>query len=250
MNFSVIIGLLASTLVVIIAIIIGGNPLSFFNVPSILIVVLGTLFSVLVRYKLKEMIQSFSVVKEVIRGTKEITSPDEIIIEMLDILKYIRKKGVVAVQNYEVNHAFLKLGITMISDGYKDQKIIDNLLSANKVKLLFLNKGSSVWGAIGDSAPAFGMIGTLVGLIQMLSNLSDPSSIGPAMSVAMLTTLYGALFANLIAIPLSEKIKQHANEIKEMNLLIIEGVKMITDGTSPLIFEDSLKHYKKEKMSI
>jgi len=100
-----------------------------------------------------------------------------------------------------------------------------------------------IFKGIGDSAPAFGMVGTLVGLVQMLSNMSDPASIGPSMAVALLTTLYGAIIANLIAIPIADKIGLRNAEVMKVKGLLIAGVGGILDGDSPRIIEDVMKSY-------
>lgn len=250
MSISSIFGLFSASAVVIIAIFLGGNPSAFLDAPSFLIVVGGTIFAVMVRFKVWEFIDSFKVIGLSIAGSKEINCPDEMIMTLGEIARFARQKGVIGLSSYEINHRFLKVGLNMIADGYSAEIIKESLENSRRLQLVRLQRGASVWESIGDVAPAFGMIGTLVGLIQMLSNLNDPSSIGPAMAVAMLTTLYGALFANLIAIPLADKIKQHALNFDEMNELIVEGVKMIKDGIAPAVIEDALKGFSKEKLKV
>ena len=102
---------------------------------------------------------------------------------------------------------------------------------------------ADIYSGIGDAAPAFGMVGTLVGLVAMLSNMSDPSSIGPSMAVALLTTLYGAIIANMIGIPLADKITRRNAEVMKVKGLLIAGVGGILDGDSPRIIEDVMKSY-------
>ena len=108
--------------------------------------------------------------------------------------------------------------------------------------------GERIFRSIGDAAPAFGMIGTLVGLVQMLANMSDPSSIGPAMAVALLTTLYGALFANLLAIPIADKLQIRYQYDRKTKRLIIEGVLGIAQGESPHVIDEILGTYLQDSV--
>ena len=110
--------------------------------------------------------------------------------------------------------------------------------------------GEKVFAAIGDSAPAFGMFGTLVGLVQMLSTMSDPTSIGRSMAVALLTTLYGVLIAHLVALPISEKLRRKSEQERENRLLIIEGVVQIHDRQNPTVLVDLLEAYLPEKQRL
>ena len=110
--------------------------------------------------------------------------------------------------------------------------------------------GEKVFAAIGDSAPAFGMFGTLVGLVQMLSNMADPTTIGRAMAVALLTTLYGVLIAHLIALPISEKLRAKSGQERENRMLIIEGIVQIHDRQNPTVMVEILEVYLPEKQRL
>lgn len=128
----------------------------------------------------------------------------------------------------------------MLVDGYSLELVKQTLREKNKLLIEKAETSAGIFRSIGEAAPAFGMIGTLVGLIQMLSNLSDPSSIGPAMAVAMLTTLYGAMIANLLALPIADKIESWAQNESDREMLIIEAIDSIGQGHNPAVMRDLL----------
>ena len=159
----------------------------------------------------------------------------------------VRKDGLLSLEDEPVNNVFFKKGIQLCVDGQSPEfvkKVLDNEMdrSIERHEL-----GERIFRAIGDAAPAFGMIGTLVGLVQMLANMSDPSSIGPAMAVALLTTLYGALFANLIAMPIADKLQMRYMYDRKTKSLIVEGVLGIAQGESPHVIDEILVTYLQEQ---
>ncbi|MBZ0215663.1 MAG: MotA/TolQ/ExbB proton channel family protein, partial [Fimbriimonadaceae bacterium] len=175
----------------------GGDILTFVNLPSFLIVIGGGFAATFIRFPLAVVFSSLAVGGK-IAFTHKKTNPRDMIDEITSLAEIVRKKGPLGLEEVEISDPFLAKGIQYIADGYEGSFILESLERERDLNLERLEDGQRIFKAIGDAAPAFGMIGTLVGLVQMLSTMDDPSSIGPAMAVALLTTLYGALVANLV----------------------------------------------------
>jgi len=215
----------------------------FINLPGMMIVVGGTVAATMIRYSMADSFKAIGMSFSVLKVSSEIKDFNEIIDITEDLLRLIRGKGVLAMESYEVNNNFYQTGIRMIVDGYSLDLVKQTLREKNKLLIEKAETSAGVFRSVGDAAPAFGMIGTLVGLIQMLSNLSDPSAIGPAMAVAMLTTLYGAMIANLFALPIADKIESWAQNESDRELLIIEAIECIGKGHNPAMMRDLLAPY-------
>ena len=215
----------------------------FFNLPSLLIVFGGTLAATLFRYQPSEFFNAIALSWRVIFPPKEITSLPELIDLTEEILNVVRRQGALAAEKIEINNAFFKEAMQMFIDGYKPESLKKFL---EEERHLFIEKtemAANIFRSIGDAAPAFGMIGTLIGLVQMLANLSDPSTIGPAMAVALLTTLYGAMLANLFALPLAERIESWAEKETIRQALITEAIGHIATGEHPIRSRQLLSIY-------
>ncbi|KZZ13833.1 flagellar motor protein PomA, partial [Oleiphilus sp. HI0080] len=157
-----------------------------------------------------------------------------------------RKGGLLALEGKEISNDFLKRGIGLLIDGH-EADVVRNLLVKDKNQAVDRHKvGSRVWEALGDVAPAMGMIGTLIGLVAMLSNMDDPKSIGPAMAVALLTTLYGAMLANMVAIPFADKLKLRMAEESLIKSMSIDAIMAIQAGQNPRVIEMMLRNYLSE----
>jgi chemotaxis protein MotA len=179
----------------------------------------------------------------------------QLIETMVNVCNVARKGGVLAIESKlkEIDNDFLKKGLELTVDG-KDEATVNALLKREVKQLQNAHKdGWEIFNQMGAFAPAFGMVGTLIGLIQMLSDLSDVGSVGPKMAVALITTFYGAVVANLVFIPMTVKLKRRsATEALEMQL-ILEGISYIRKGVNPRFMQDVLENYldtyhgKKEK---
>lgn len=157
-----------------------------------------------------------------------------------------RKEGLLGLENVEVENEFLRDGIQLVVDG-NDPALVQKMLTKNIGLAIERNEiGLNVFKAIGDVAPAMGMIGTLIGLVQMMSNMSDPKAIGPAMAVALLTTFYGAVIANTIAIPIADKLAHRSNEERLNKSMILESINAIQEGLNPRMIEGLLNAYLPE----
>jgi len=196
-DLATLIGLIGSLGIVIAAMVLGGDPGVFFNIPSLLIVIGGMLLVVLMKFTVGQFLGVGKIAAKAFLYKS--ISPEDIITETVELADAARKGGLLSLEDKEVSSDFMQRGIQLLVDGH-DPDIVKTLL--NKEMKLTNDRhqtGISVFSSMGDVAPSMGMIGTLVGLVQMLSNMSDPKSIGPAMAVALLTTLYGAMVATMVA---------------------------------------------------
>ena len=172
---------------------------------------------------------------------------DDLIEEIAELADVARKQGPLGLEGVEVDHEFLAKGVQYIADGYDHTFIRESLERERDLMLERLEDGQRIFKAIGDAAPAFGMIGTLVGLVAMLANMDDPSKIGPSMAIALLTTLYGAVIANLVCLPIADKLGLKS-KIEDINLtLILDGVMQLRDSKSPNLVREMLTSYLPEK---
>lgn len=222
MDIATVIGLFGGTVLIVGAIITGGSALVFFDTPSILIVIGGTLATCFIKFSMRDVINSVTVVMKAFMI--KLDSPEELIRKLVEYSKIAKKEGLIALENQKPGDAFSAKAIRYLSDGL-DEKLISELLDKDIRQTLQRHTvGQNVFRGMGASAPAFGMIGTLIGLVQMLGSMSDPASIGPAMAIALLTTLYGLLFANFVFLPLSKKLTEHLKAESMMLYIILEGV--------------------------
>lgn len=241
MDIATLIGLLSGIGLIASAIVLGGSAMLFVSIPSIMIVFGGALAATLIKFPLGHVINSVKVAFNAFRY--KASTPMELILVANELADISRKKGVLALDAFETPDPFLSRGVHMLADGYKPDFISKALQEDMEQSFERHLVGQKIFRAIGDSAPAFGMIGTLIGLVQMLSTLSDPASIGPAMAVALLTTLYGALIANLVALPIAEKLELRSNQESANQQLIIEIITCIQQGHSPRLMDEVLEAY-------
>ncbi|PSF13338.1 flagellar motor protein PomA [Marinobacter fuscus] len=241
MDFATLIGLVGAILLIASAVILGASPGVFINVPSMLIVVVGSLLVVLAKFSIAQFFGAF---KAAARAFKfKLPEVQALISELVDVAQVARKEGVLGLEGREVSSPFLEQGIQMLVDG-QTSSTIKELLSKERLMTLEHNRsGAKVFTALADVGPAMGMIGTLIGLVQMLSNMEDPKSIGPAMAVALLTTLYGAMIATMIATPIADKLSLRMTEEARIQSLYIDALVAIQEGTNPRIIEQLLSSY-------
>lgn len=241
MDLATIIGMLGAIIMVVGAISLGSSPLVFVNPVSLLIVIGGSILIVLSQMTFSEVRGAMSAVVKVFKTN--LPDAESTIDEMLDIAKTARKSGLLALEDHESNSPFLAQGLQMLADGYSTDMLKDVL---DKERLLTLERnraGARAFTLLADVAPAMGMIGTLIGLVDMLSNMSDPASIGPAMAVALLTTLYGVLIANVLASPIAEKLELRTLQQEQLQALWTDALLAIQQGRNPRVVEQMLMTY-------
>lgn len=241
MDLATLIGLVGALVIVVMAMVTGGDVLIFVNIPSILIVIGGTVFAVMAKYSLGQFLGAMKIMGKSFKT--KIASPEEIILEVVDIADAARKGGLLALEGKEVNNEFLQKGIQLLVDGH-DPEVVRSILNKDRNEAAARHAlGKSIFVNIGDTAPAMGMIGTLIGLVQMLSAMDDPKAIGPAMAVALLTTLYGAMIANMWALPVADKVGMRAEEEGRVSAMIIDALLAIQAGQNPRVIQELLKSY-------
>lgn len=241
MDLATVIGLVGGFGIVLLAIILGGSATLFFNVPSILIVFGGTFATALIRFGMGDVLNSMKVANNAF-ATK-LSVPEQVIKEIVNLANIARKNGLIVLEQQPIADPFLKKAIMYCVDGHEAEFIEEVLNKEVSLTVERHDIGRKVFSGMGDSAPAFGMIGTLVGLVQMLSTMGDPATIGPAMAVALLTTLYGALIANIFMIPIADKLSLRSKEEERNRKLIIEGVLGILKGLNPRVMEEFLETF-------
>ncbi|WP_218352700.1 flagellar motor protein PomA [Alteromonas lipotrueiana] len=241
MDLATVIGMVGGIGFIVMAMILGGELGMFFDVPSVLIVLGGTLFVVLSQYTLGQFFGAGKIAGKAFMF--KIDTPDELIEKIVEMADAARKGGFLALEEAEIENPFMQKGVDMLVDGHDIDVVRDTLakdISMTTERHVF---GASIFKGMGDVAPAMGMIGTLIGLVAMLSNMDDPKAIGPAMAVALLTTLYGAFLANVICLPIASKLSNRVEEEKLNQKLILDGIVGIADGQNPRVIEGILKNY-------
>jgi chemotaxis protein MotA len=245
MDIATIIGIVSGTVLIFGAIVVGGSLTTFINIPSALVVVGGTVAVTFMRFKMADVIGSISVALKAFLF--KLQNPEDIIAEMVEYTRLAKKEGLIALEKETPEDPFSAKALRYLSDGYDEGLIEDMLMKDIRLTVQRHATGQKVFKSAGDAAPAFGMIGTLIGLVQMLSSMSDPASIGPSMAIALLTTLYGAIIANLICIPIADKLSLNSDKEKLTKSIIVEGAIAINRGVSPMVLEESLKIFLSPK---
>ena len=243
MDFASIVGLILGTALVVFGMVLQGNLIIYASATSALIVIGGTLGAVILSYSFQHLKEAAMALKIVFTSQQDEAS--EVISVLVSFAEKARREGLLALEEEanQLDDEFLQKGIQLVVDG-TDPELVKNIL---ETELDFLSERHSVSRGVfakgGELAPAFGMIGTLIGLIGMLSKLDDPSSLGAGMATALITTFYGALVGNLIFIPITEKLKVKSEEEILVKEIIIEGILSIQAGENPRIVEEKLKAF-------
>ncbi len=215
----------------------------FIDIPSMGIVILGSLAATFVSYPLKTLSNFTSVLKQIFSPQK--SDPIAVIKQIVEFAEQARREGILCLEarSNEVEDEFLKKGIQLAVDGTEPELIKDIL----QTEIGFIEErhetNAGIMAAIAGLSPAFGMIGTLVGLVLMLANMSDPNSIGPSMAVALITTFYGAVIANLFFTPFETKLKNLSAEEIKIKTLMLEGIMSLQSGDNPKIVQWKLEAF-------
>jgi len=233
-DIATIIGLIGGFGLVIAAIVTGGSPGSFINVPSVLIVIGGTLCVTMICFSLQEMGRTAKVIVKTISYTSR--DPSEAAIQVLQIAELARRQGVLSLQgvlDQLESEPLLYKGMSMVVDGTHGEEV-ETILKKDMFSTVQRHqKSASGLKKAAEFAPAMGLIGTLIGLVQMLDNMDDPASIGPAMAVALLTTFYGAVLANMVFAPMASKLDRNSTEEAMVNNIYVMGAASIGRQENP-----------------
>lgn len=243
MDIATIVGVISAFGLVVGAILMGGSLNLFISIPSFIIVVGGTLGATLINYPLRDVLGVFSVAKNAIFSTN--ISIDELVERFMVYANKSRKEGILSLESEikTVKDVFLKKGVQLSIDGLEPQDINDILDTEIEFIRSRHQLGAEIFSTMGAFAPALGMIGTLIGLVQMLQNMDDPSTIGPAMALALLTTFYGSIMANIVCLPLAGKLKTRSKEEMLTKEMTVQGIMSLSNGDNPRILEQKLKAY-------
>ena len=248
MDIATVIGLVAAFGLVVWGILLGGSMSQFWDAPSAAIVIGGTVAVLLVSFPLAKVLGLAPILKKAFFAVPQ--DPGEVITKMVRYAERARREGMLALEeeSEEEPDAFLRKGLRLAVDG-TDPQLLEKILETDIGQIESRHKGGkSILDAGGTFAPAFGMIGTLIGLINMLAALEDPSSIGAGMATALITTFYGALLANAVFLPLASKLEVRSGEEILVKEMIIDGIMAIQSGDSPRIVEEKLKSFLSPKL--
>ena len=242
MDIATGLGFLAGLITVSALILMGGDPRTFYDIHAVIVIGGGCLAGTLIRFPLTSLLHGFPMGLRYAFVMRKF-HPHELVDEITRIAEVVRKSGPIALEKVEVEDPFLACGVRFIADGY-DRDFIRQTLETDRDNYLErLHEGEKIYRSIGDAAPAWGMIGTLIGMVQMFANMEDPSKLGPFMAISLLATLYGALVGNLLCLPLADKLALKLGEEEIARSLIIDGVLQIRDAKSPALVKEMLLAY-------
>lgn len=243
MDLATIIGILGGFAMLFVAILLeGSSPMSFVNLLATVVVVGGATTAVLVRYTLGSFVSAIGLGLKSAVMYKHV-SPTKLIDQIAEIAETMRRQGPIALDQVEVTDRFFQRGVRMIADGFSAEAIRHSMERERDLDYERLEEGHKIFKALGEAAPGLGMVGTLIGLVSMFGHMDDPKKIGPGMAIALLTTLYGAVIANVFALPLADKLGNRAAEEGTNRTLIIEALVMIREGRNPATIRDELASY-------
>jgi chemotaxis protein MotA len=245
MDIATGLGLFGGVVVVSTLILLGGDFRMFVSDHAMIVIFGGSFSATLIRFPLVSIFHGMPLGAKFAFTMRRMTQRD-LVDELARLAEVARKQGPVGLEKMEIEDPFLAKGVRFIADGYDTSFIRDNLERDRDNFLTHLDEGQKIYRAIGDCAPAFGMVGTLVGMVQMFANMTDPSKLGPFMATALLATLYGAVVANLLCLPIADKLHLKLVDEEINRTLIIDGVLMIREAKSPTLVREMLLAYLPE----
>jgi chemotaxis protein MotA len=243
LDLATLIGIVIASSLVLVSIMMGGSSAWFINYPSLMIVFGGTMGATLINYPLSDVISMFKVTKNAFRY--KTPKPLGLIPIMVDFAKKARREGILAFEQYmsTIDDVFLRRGMQMAVDGL-EADAIEEVLSTEIMWLEERHRlGAEIYTTMGTFAPAVGMLGTIIGLVQMLMQMKDPSAIGAPMAVALLTTFYGTILANLLFLPIAGKLRVRSRQEILTKQMVLHGLLAIQAGDNHLIVAEKLKAF-------
>lgn len=242
MDIATLVGLIFAIITIVSAILVESSLWDFVNIPGVLIVIVGTFAVSLTKYRLSSIASSFKLAFSSVFVDRT-ESPIVLIEQVRELSGIVRKEGILGLERAEIEDDFLNKGIALCIDGHPPEFIEEVLVQDMTQSMERYDVAEQIFRGIGETAPGLGMLGTLVGLVQMLNNMADPSTVGPAMAVALLTTFYGAFIAQVIAIPFAEKLNIKAIDEHRNMALVITSVRNILKGQNPKVITEVLSSY-------
>lgn len=245
MDFSTVLGFIAGLSLIIISIILGegGGLALYMDTHGLMIVLGGVMAATFVSYPMNEVIGVFKIVGKVFRHDSQ--DPTLLMIELMQIATKVKREGLIKLPSFveRLDDPFIQKGAQMVSDRFNRGEIIRTLDNEILITMTRHKVGREMFAQMGKYAPAFGMVGTLIGLVQMMANLKDPDKVGPAMGIALLATFYGAVSANLFFLPISSKLKRRSEQEFLSMQIIKEALLSIEAGESMTLMEDKLSSF-------
>ena len=247
MDIGTLLGIVSGFGLVIIAMSIGGGLGAFINAPSVMIVCGGTIGATLINYPISDVLGVIKVAKNAFFSEKIKTK--KIIETLIEMSKVSRREGILGLEKTlkDIKDPFFVKGMTLMIDGIEPAKLSELLDTEVEYIEERHRLGAEIFMSMGNFAPAMGMIGTLIGLVKMLMDMDDPSSIGPSMAVALITTFYGVILANLIFLPISGKLRTRSAQELATKQLIMSGILSVQSGDNPRMLEQRLHSFVSPK---
>ncbi len=243
MDIATLVGVILVMAVLAFQLLLGGSIGIFINIPSLIGTIGGTFAALFINFSLPQVMGAMKVVQTNFKDPSRDIS--EMIKNLVTYAEKARKEGMLALEEMAEKEEddFLRKGLRLAVDG-TDPGVLSRILEIDIEQIETRHKqGQEIFEQMGAYGPAFGMIGTLIGLVQMLAGLEDPSTIGAGMAVALLTTFYGAVLANTFALPQAGKLKVRSGQEINLKWMMVEGIMAIQSGDSPRIVEEKLKSY-------
>jgi chemotaxis protein MotA len=242
MDLATLIGLIGTISVIMYALIIGGSIFIFIDVTSMIIVLAGTILIILIRWDLNKLISALKITSKVF--FYKAGEPVDLINTCLSLAKIARKDGILSLDTFDLQaQPLLKQGVQLLIEGYDQQSVHDILTKDLNATCARHATGKAIFQNAVDVAPAMGVIGTIIGLVQMLSNMNDPKSLGPAMAMALLSMLYGLIIANIICAPIVDKLIYRNEQEYLLRNIIIDALACMQLGQTPQAMALTLKSY-------
>ncbi|HHW30984.1 MAG TPA: motility protein A [Clostridiaceae bacterium] len=243
MDIATFLGIVAGVVCIVISILLDGSLRSFYDLPSIFITIGGGIASVLVSYRVEEIAKILKLVGRAFSSKQP--SPGDTIRLLVGLSQKARREGLLALESEQENieDDYIRESLQLIIDGVEPDTVRESMnLELENLEARHL-RGQSLFKTMGALFPAWGMIGTLIGLINLLEHLDEPSKIGPSMAVALVTTFYGSVLANFVCNPIATKLAIKSKEEIRLKEMIIEGILSIQAGENPRIMEHKLKTF-------
>ena len=240
MDLTTIVGVVLGFALILMAMLLGGSIGAYIDIPSVLIVIGGTAAATMTAFPLPNVLKLPAVFQKSLKMPGRSASAQ--ITQMVELAELARRDGILALENStdQMEDELLITGVKMAVDG-TDPELIETVMEAELDNMIVRHDaGKGLLDTMGRYAPAFGMIGTLIGLVAMLANMSDPSKIGSGMAAALLTTMYGAILANVMFLPIADKLALKNEEEILIKTIVIKGVMAIQSGDNPRVVEQQL----------
>ncbi len=243
MDLATIIGFVAGIGVLMYGMLSGGDIMTFIDPPSMVMTIGGGIVSTIISFSLEQFLNVIKVMPKILNG--KTIPPFDVIRNLVDLSQKARREGLLALESAgeAINDDFMKKAMELVVDGVEADIIRESLELELDNMAIRHKAGIGLFKTMGTFFPAWGMIGTLVGLVILLQSLDDPSKIGPAMAIALITTFYGSVMANFVAIPIANKLAHKSDEEIRIKEMMIEGILGIQAGVNPRIMEHKLKTF-------